>query len=779
VTVTASQAGNENYNAASAVNQQFTVVKASQTITFNALANKTYSDAPFSVSASSSSGLAVNFSVAGPATISGSSVTITGVGTVTVTASQAGNENYNAASAVNQQFTVVKASQTITFNALANKTYGDAPFSVSASSSSGLAVNFLVAGPATISGSTVTITGVGPVTVTASQAGDENYNAATAVNQQFTVAKASQTITFNALSNKTYGDAQFTISASASSGLEVGFLVTSGLATISNNTLTITGAGTVTVRASQSGNGNYLAAPDVDRSFTVAKAAQTITFDSLPNKTYGDAPFTISASASSGLGIGFSVGSGPATISGNTVTITAAGAVTVRASQGGDSNYLPAANVDRSLTVAKASQTITFDALSNKTYGDAPFTVNGFASSGLGVSFSIASGPATISGNTVTITGAGTVTVRASQSGNGNYESAPNVDRSFTVSKATPVITWNNPADIAQGTALSATQLNATANVPGTFAYAPSTGNVLVYVGSQLLSVTFIPTDSANYDRATANVHINVIACPSGNNASFISNPRTIGPGHSSTLWWNVPNATSVSINGVAGTFSNNASTTVSPSMTSTYTLTAIGPSVCSPLTLQTAVIVDACPSDEGISFAADPNPVQAGDTTSLSWVVPDNTTSVGVFEIMWSEEECEVNILYSGNASGSIAIAPTETTTYSLIVWGAEGCPAITRDVVVNVLPNQCAADSYFYAEPTSMSIIREPNFISLNWSMAHATSVRITDEFGCDYGTFNPTGTIQVEADMTTAYTITATGGNSPCQQYLMRTGFNVTWR
>jgi len=88
-------------------------------------------------------------------------------------------------------------------------------------------------------------------------------------------------------------------------------------------------------------------------------------------------------------------------------------------------------------TVAKANQTVSFGALVARTYGEAPFTVGASASSGLPVSFSIVSGPATISGNSVTITGAGTVTVRASQSGDANWNAATSVDQSFAVAKKT------------------------------------------------------------------------------------------------------------------------------------------------------------------------------------------------------------------------------------------------------------------------------------------------------------------------------------------------------
>ncbi len=73
-----------------------------------------------------------------------------------------------------------------------------------------------------------------------------------------------------------------------------------------------------------------------------------------------------------------------------------------------------------------------------------------------------------------------------------------------------PVLTWNNPADIQFGGALGATQLNATSNVPGTFAYNPPLGTVLPVGDHQSLSVTFTPTDAITYSTAAATVFINV-----------------------------------------------------------------------------------------------------------------------------------------------------------------------------------------------------------------------------------------------------------------------------
>ena len=102
------------------------------------------------------------------------------------------------------------------------------------------------------------------------------------------VVKADQTITFAALSNKTYGDADFAVSATSSSGLAVEFSSqTTSVCTVSGTTVHIIAAGTCTVRAAQPGNANYNPAPNVDRSFTVDPLAITITPAGGKTKIYG------------------------------------------------------------------------------------------------------------------------------------------------------------------------------------------------------------------------------------------------------------------------------------------------------------------------------------------------------------------------------------------------------------------------------------------------------------------------------------------------------------
>lgn len=166
------------------------------------------------------------------------------------------------------------------------------------------------------------------------------------------------------------------------------------------------------------------------------------------------------------------------------------------------------------LTVTKADQYITFSSASptNATFSGPTYTVAATATSGLPVSFSI--GPAatsvcSISGLTVSFVGVGTCVIVANQAGNANFSAAPQVQQSFPVAKATPEITWANPGPITYGTALSSTQLNATASVPGSLSYTPPAETIL-NGGPNQLSVTFTPTDTAHYRTTTASVTVTV-----------------------------------------------------------------------------------------------------------------------------------------------------------------------------------------------------------------------------------------------------------------------------
>jgi hypothetical protein len=116
------------------------------------------------------------------------------------------------------------------------------------------------------------------------------------------------------------------------------------------------------------------------------------------------------------------------------VAYTSAGTIIFNVYRAGDGNYYDsAATADYTLTVNKAAQTISFTGPADQPFNTAPILLGATATSGLPVGFSVFSGPAELSGNALTLTGAGRITVRAAQAGDANYDPAPQIDRSFTV----------------------------------------------------------------------------------------------------------------------------------------------------------------------------------------------------------------------------------------------------------------------------------------------------------------------------------------------------------
>ncbi|MGD0443487.1 MAG: hypothetical protein ABSA39_06080, partial [Edaphobacter sp.] len=293
----------------------------------------------------------------------------------------------------------------------------------------------VVSGPATIVGNMVTLTGIGTVVLNASQAANGNFAAATATTS-FTVATEVPTLSFAPVGSQTFGAVPFAVSATSASSGAVTYSVVSGPATIMGNTVTLTGAGTVVLNASQAANGNFAAATTTT-SFTVAAEVPTLSFAAIASQTFGNVPFMVSATSASSGAVTYTVVSGPATIVGNTVTLTGAGTVVLNASQAANGNFA-AATATTSLTVAAEVPTLSFAAIAPQKLDTAPLTVSATSASSGAITYTVVSGPATISGNTVTLTGTGTVVLHASQAANGNFTAAA-ATTSFTVANSTPM----------------------------------------------------------------------------------------------------------------------------------------------------------------------------------------------------------------------------------------------------------------------------------------------------------------------------------------------------
>ena len=346
-----------------------------QTLTFGAQAAQTYAPAgTFAINplATASSTLTPNYvsTTTLVCTVTGTTVTIVGAGNCSIEAQQAGNINFAAAAAVTQTITINKAAQTITGFAPASPVvFGAASATLIATGgASGNAIVFATTSAAAIctvtGGNQVNFTGTGACNLTANQAGNGNYLAAAQVTGSITINQAAQTITgFAPASPVVFGAASATLIATGgASGNAIVFATTSAAAICTvtgGNQVNFTGAGVCNLTANQAGNGNYLAAAQVTGSITITQATQTIVFAATPASLLTTAPaFTVSATGGASANpVTFSsitpaicVSSG---VNGVTITLTttAIGNCTIRASQAGNANYLAAMSVDRSIAV--------------------------------------------------------------------------------------------------------------------------------------------------------------------------------------------------------------------------------------------------------------------------------------------------------------------------------------------------------------------------------------------------------------------------------------------
>ena len=306
--------------------------------------------------------------------------------------------------------------------------------------------------------------------------------------------KLDQSITFEG-TVRTFGDAPIdlaTLASGGASGEPVTFSLTSGpgvLSAANNATLTLTGAGTIVIVASQAGNAMYNPAPDVQQTITVNKAAASVSLGNL-SRTYDGAAQQVNATTDPpGRSVSITYdGSAGAPVNVGSYTVVAS--VT-------DPNYIGSAS--GTLTIAKAVATVTLEELS-ATYDGSPKPAAATTTPpGKAVALSYdgsASAPINAGSYAVVAT-----VVDANYSGSASG--------TMVICKATPTLSWGTPA-IFYGSALSARELNAVANVPGNFSYTPSFG-YLAPVGLQTLSVLFTPTDSINLTSATATTTLSVI----------------------------------------------------------------------------------------------------------------------------------------------------------------------------------------------------------------------------------------------------------------------------
>jgi hypothetical protein len=299
----------------------------------------------------------------------------------------------------------------------------------------------------------------------------------------------------------------------------------------------------------------------IDR-FVVGPATPTLAWATPADLTFGTAlnGTQLDAFVSNYAGFAGTFSYSPA--SGTVLPVGQRQPLTVTFTPADTANY-DTANATVLINVVKATPLITWTGpATNMTFGqalgpaqlNATATVNG----------------ATVPGTFVYTPGAGTVpptgqnyplSVTFTPTDTADYNTVT-VQSDVDVDPATPVITWSNPADIIDGTALGATQLDATANVAGTFAYTPAAGTVLAPGQHQSLGVVFTPTDTTDYNVTGATVFLNVNYGPAARLA-FLQQPSGTSSGAA------ISPAVRVAVEDAAGS--------TLPGDTSTVTLTLSG----------------------------------------------------------------------------------------------------------------------------------------------------------------------------------------------------------
>ncbi len=458
------------------------------TFNLSTLPAKTYGDAAFSVAdyaSSTNSGGAITFALgegsAGCSVTSAGEVTINGAAvdpaSCVIAASLAADATYAAAGPLSQSFNIAKASTTVSINNVpSSATVGETFTPTYTSPSDGTkSTTSSTTGVCTVSGGVVSYIAAGTCTLVAHVAAGTNWLAADGAPQGFTVSPPTPitpnfTFVLPALSN-TYGDGPFSVASYANSTNSNGAITfavgnsSAGCSVTSAGQVTITGAAVgdayCMIEASLAAAGVYTAAGPLSQSFQIAKAAPVqVVIQVLPlgAQVGGGFPATVETDGDGATSVTSSTLT-VCTASGVDVSYIAAGTCTLVAHVAEGPNFTSADGGPQSFVVSPAAPiapnfTFNLSTLPAKTYGDAAFSVAGFASStnstgaitfALGAS---SAGCSVTSAGEVTITGAAvdpaSCVITASLAADGTYAAAGPLTQSFNITKASTTVSINN-----------------------------------------------------------------------------------------------------------------------------------------------------------------------------------------------------------------------------------------------------------------------------------------------------------------------------------------------
>jgi gliding motility-associated-like protein len=317
-------------------------------------------------------------------------------------------------------------SQVINFGVMPTKTYGDADFNPGASSNNaGIPITYSSSDTTVAvitSAGKIHIKGAGQATITASQQGNSGYNAAVSVTQLLTVIPAKLTVTANN-QIKIYGSVNPTLTFSNTGFVNGETIANLKLKPVANTTaVTNSPVGVYPITVSGAVSLNY-SFTYVQGSLKIDSLARTLTFNTLPAKTYGDSDFDPAAFTNTVDTIIYT-SSNPtiATIINGKIHIVSAGSVAITASVASKSGYTNVSPRSHVLNISKANQIINFNPIPIQTFGGPNLILSITSSSGLTVVLSSSDTKiATVSSQTIYLAGVGTAIITATQAGDTNY----------------------------------------------------------------------------------------------------------------------------------------------------------------------------------------------------------------------------------------------------------------------------------------------------------------------------------------------------------------------
>ncbi len=408
-----------------------------------------------------------------------------GTDTLSVTFKPTDTTDYNTVTQT-VQIVVSQATPPITWATPSPITYGTALSALQLNATSTVVGTFVY----TPAAGTVPTAGTATLSVTFTPTDTVDYTSVTKT-VSLIVNQAIPVVTWNPPTAITYGTALSTTQLNATASVPGSFVYTPAAGAVLN-----AGTQTLSVTFTPTDTTNYTTVTKTVQ-LTVNKATPVVTWAAPAPITYGTAlsATQLNATASVPGSFAYTPAAG-AILNAGTQTLSVTFTPTDTTNYTTVTQTVPLTVNKATLTVAAANASRAYNTANPTFTGTVTGAVNGDIFTESFTTTAILSSPVGTYPITPTATGANLA----------NYTVVVNTG-TLTITQATPVVTWNNPASITYGTALSATQLNATATVGGSFAYTPAAG-VILNAGTQTLSVTFTPTDTTNYKSVTQTAQI-------------------------------------------------------------------------------------------------------------------------------------------------------------------------------------------------------------------------------------------------------------------------------